>query len=468
MNYKKIIIALLALVVLVCADVVQAAPIDSLRTSVSGARVRIVLDSKEPISYKADKDRLQLVVALPESSAKRQQAQVNDAVIKGISLQPAGKNASKLVIDLAKDCQYKVFQLKAPNRLVVDIYRINIIRQTRQLAQGVSYTFIQDELNGRQVQAYLVTVAPGSRFELRPFSAAGLYNGRGSLAKQAQLQGMPVAINASYFDTDGWVIGNVKEQGNYMAADGQARSGYAAGNGWQQIVTDIAYSGSVKLPDGGLLAIKGMNRARIANDLVLYNSCYAPSTKTNSWGREVKLKNGRVVAVSTAGNMSVEPGTVVLSGHGSNATALACLKLGDHVALQQSLGNSVADTAGIVVSGGPLLVERGRVNVRTAAEGIANDIAWGRAPRTALGLKNDGSLLLLVVDGRSSESAGMTLTELAQYLLKLGAVDAVNFDGGGSSEMVINGQLVNKPSDGRERWVSVGLGLTAKSEMLVK
>lgn len=243
---------------------------------------------------------------------------------------------------------------------MIDIYRINILKQTRQLAQGVSYTFMQDELNGRQVQAYLLTVAVGSRFELRPFSAAGIYNGRGSVAKQAKQQGMLAAINASYFDTDGWVIGNVKDHGDYMAADGQARSGYVDGSNGQQIVKDIAYSGSVKLPDGRQLTIKGMNRTRIANDLVLYNSYYAPSTRTNSWGHEVKLKNGRVVAAGTAGNMTIEPGTVVLSGHGANAAALAGLKLGDHVTLQQTMGNSAADAASMVISGGPLLLEQGK------------------------------------------------------------------------------------------------------------
>ena len=55
-----------------------------------------------------------------------------------------------------------------------------------------------------------------------------------------------------------------------------------------------------------------------------------------------------------------------------------------------------------------------------------------------------------------------TLEELAQYLVKLGAESAVNFDGGGSGEMVINGRIVNKPSDGRERYVSIGLGLFTK------
>ena len=355
-----------------------------------------------------------------------------------------------------------MYNLKNHDRLVLDIYRIPISKTTTQLAGGVTYTYAQEELNGRPIVSYLVSVAPAARLELRPFSAAGMYNGRGSLAKQAAERGLVAAINASYFDTDGWVIGNVKDKGNFVAMDATPRSGYVVQGNEQKIVRDIAYTGSVTLPDGKVLQLKGMNRARIANDLVLFNSYYATSTKTNQYGREVKIKNGRVVAVSTAGNMPLEPGCVVLSGHGTNAAALAGLRLGDHVMLTQSLGSSIADAATTVVSGGPLLVENGRVNVRTAEEQIAPDIARGRAPRTAIGLKQDGTLLMLVIDGRSSASAGMTLAELAQYFLKLGAVSAVNYDGGGSSEMVINGKIVNKPSDGRERLVSIGLGLFIK------
>lgn len=102
------------------------------------------------------------------------------------------------------------------------------------------------------------------------------------------------------------------------------------------------------------------------------------------------------------------------------------------------------------------------MHVRSREEKIPNDIAKGRAPRTAVGLKKDGTVLVLVVDGRSSDSKGLTLQELATYFLRLGARDAVNFDGGGSSIMVINGEVVNKPSDGRERMVSMALGLYPK------
>ncbi len=93
--------------------------------------------------------------------------------------------------------------------------------------------------------------------------------------------------------------------------------------------------------------------------------------------------------------------------------------------------------------------------------GVANDAYpdWrfcsARHPRTALGLTEDRRTLLLVtVDGRSADSAGMTCPELASLMAELGAFDAVNLDGGGSTAMVLGGAVVNRPSDGSERVVA--------------
>lgn len=75
-----------------------------------------------------------------------------------------------------------------------------------------------------------------------------------------------------------------------------------------------------------------------------------------------------------------------------------------------------------------------------------------RVPRTAIGVKEDGSLVFVVVDGRQKGlSDGLTIKELGQELLKLGVKDAVNLDGGASAEMIVKGQIVNSPSAGRER-----------------
>ena len=66
-------------------------------------------------------------------------------------------------------------------------------------------------------------------------------------------------------------------------------------------------------------------------------------------------------------------------------------------------------------------------------------------------------VLLAVVDGRQQASIGATLTEFAELFVKYGAKEAVNFDGGGSSELVIGGEIQNSPSDGSERAVGSAL-----------
>ena len=87
-----------------------------------------------------------------------------------------------------------------------------------------------------------------------------------------------------------------------------------------------------------------------------------------------------------------------------------------------------------------------------------------RNPRTAAGISRDGSTLYLVtVDGRRPTDAGMTLPELAKVMMQLGAYDAMNFDGGGSTTMVVDGQIVNRPPDqAGER--PIGSGLLIVSE----
>ncbi|MDB4995522.1 MAG: hypothetical protein JWM74_2954, partial [Myxococcaceae bacterium] len=112
-----------------------------------------------------------------------------------------------------------------------------------------------------------------------------------------------------------------------------------------------------------------------------------------------------------------------------------------------------------VVSGHPQVVNAG-VALATNPSGAA---CTTRNPRTAVGLSQDKkTLILMVVDGRSTASAGMTCTEVAAQMKSFGAFDAINLDGGGSTTMYLRGTgIVNKPSDGAERTVGNHLGIFA-------
>lgn len=81
-----------------------------------------------------------------------------------------------------------------------------------------------------------------------------------------------------------------------------------------------------------------------------------------------------------------------------------------------------------------------------------------RHPRTILGEYANGDLILIVVDGRQADwSSGVTLEDLQATLIRFGVIDAYNLDGGGSSVFVFNGELMNRPSDGRERLMATNI-----------
>lgn len=118
----------------------------------------------------------------------------------------------------------------------------------------------------------------------------------------------------------------------------------------------------------------------------------------------------------------------------------------------------LADGAWQTLSFGPVLVEDGAVvdgiDAVEVDTNFGNHSIQGDQPRTAVAVLEDGGIAFVVVDGRSDVSAGMTLTELAAHLQALGAVTAYNLDGGGSSTMVVDGEVVTTPSNGGERATS--------------
>jgi hypothetical protein len=146
-------------------------------------------------------------------------------------------------------------------------------------------------------------------------------------------------------------------------------------------------------------------------------------------------------------------GAVVLSALPASDEALQLLSLqaGSAVTLRWSLGfTNVWDAIG----GFPVLVADGQSVVGTCT-------TWfciSRNPRTGVGVTADGKILMVVADGRQAKwSVGVSLPQLAGIFRQFGATFALNFDGGGSTTMVVKGEVVNRPSLGHQRLVSTAL-----------
>jgi hypothetical protein len=157
---------------------------------------------------------------------------------------------------------------------------------------------------------------------------------------------------------------------------------------------------------------------------------------------------------SKGGGSAIPADGVVLAAYGARTVAIDSTTDGDtlRITLGAAPWPSPAPAAipSLLIGGWPRILRDGAsvAGRASADEGTISRNAEVRHPRTAVGVTRDRKTLLLVtVDGRSAASVGMTLVELADFMKTLGAWDALNFDGGGSTTMVIGDRVVNTPSD---------------------
>ena len=97
------------------------------------------------------------------------------------------------------------------------------------------------------------------------------------------------------------------------------------------------------------------------------------------------------------------------------------------------------------VHAGPIIIKNRRINVTSEQEVFFNTPVDGVQPRTSIGYKKNGDLIMMVVDGRQVDSRGVYLKELAILMSQFDCQEALNLDGGGSSSLVVNGKLINNP-----------------------
>jgi hypothetical protein len=157
---------------------------------------------------------------------------------------------------------------------------------------------------------------------------------------------------------------------------------------------------------------------------------------------------GTVVEVRVgAGDSPIDPGMVVISATGDASAAFASLASGDEIIIDLDVGPVWRDAIN-VVSGRESLVTGGGVDV--SPPGTRN--AGSPNPRTAIGITAAGTVVMATVDGRQAVSQGLRLPEMAELMVRLGAVQAINLDGGGSTALALrrpgmtDPAIVNQPS----------------------
>ena len=196
------------------------------------------------------------------------------------------------------------------------------------------------------------------------------------------------------------------------------------------------------------------------NELVAFTSQFGSPLPSGPGSEAVLNAEGQATYVGPQTQVTVPPGGEVLEGIGTEATWLtANVTVGDtyHVKDIVTDGHRLVrfgpdDSA---VNGGPQLVRNGQVFDDVLADGLVQPnnptafytFAVRRNPRTMIGVNRAGDMMLVEVDGDTPASVGLSLPEAASLMQSLGAVQAMNLDGGGSSTMEIDGEMINSPTD---------------------
>jgi hypothetical protein len=345
-------------------------------------------------------------------------------------------------------------------------------------------TYLQDRNQSVPWSIHIVRVPRHSgAFEVHSVHGGGGAVGLGTVSDQAQslspASGQPVAaINGDFYQRQGAYVGHPRglqiQEGELIAAPSGGASFWVDASG-EPHTGKTASLLKVTWPDGTSAEI-GLNEARRDDDIVLYTPAMGRSTHTRG-GREFVLEPAgeaawlplaagcvyvaRVTQVRTAGNTPLGPKTLVLSVGPRAGTPQ--LSVGAEVKVSTSTSPSLRGVK-TAISGGPVLVRAGKVQrVRTPdADSYEGASVMERHPRSAVGW-NDNYLFLVEVDGRQRHlSVGMTLPELAAYMVKLGCTEAMNLDGGGSATLWYRGRVQNRPCDGEERLVANALVVEEK------
>lgn len=481
---KSILLVLSVILLAACAD---AAKLYRIRFGYYPEKIRAALDFNEAFNYQLEESREKIIIHLPGAEAGsdiQNYVELSDIVIRYFEVEKE-EQGLKITIPLAEPIPYNIFSLNDPPRLVIDFDRefTNLVSggtiidgvESLRVSKGTQFgrvnaNVLKVDLTKAEVAPALARKHKANLFE----SFINLFNPwkeaedqhfyRATVGTIAEEQGAVAAVNGTYFAYTGKPLGTLLIDKELVSSPIYDRTAFILTDDNQAFIDNILINCYFLTPNGIRYNITGVNQGRGNNSVILYTPVWGDRTGTGTDGIELVISNSTVKEINI-GNSTIPQDSYVLSLSGPAAQFLTeNLKVGDKIDDHIKIIPYSTSPKSILhmISGGPRLVKNGMVYVSKYEERFRSDIAEARAARTAVGITKDNKILLATVDGlprqknnRSDKSSiGMTLEELSNLMINLGAVEAMNLDGGSSTTMWIDGRVVNRTASGYEQRVS--------------
>jgi hypothetical protein len=341
----------------------------------------------------------------------------------------------------------------------------------RELMPGVTYARKVTSVRGRQVVVHVVTAPkPGGLYRLAPVLGDGAVTGAervSTMQRRLSATATTVGVNGDFGNNrQGYPSGIVLRDGVLHARPSSNRASLGIGLDGMLRLARVGFFGTWDIGEDGRQALAQFNRPLEGAGVGLFTRSWGGRTPTGRNVLDVVVSGvptaapnvdlgGQVVSVRPGGGTSIPADGAVLQARGAWRQQVAGAAAGMPFVAKLILKpwwDQVADAIG----GGPAIVRQGRISLPTT-EQFSSYQLLPRHPRTAVGQLGNGRIVLVAVDGRSSRSAGMTMRDLAKALVDLGVVTGMALDGGGSTTLAFDGDVLNTPSDGFERAVTNSL-----------
>ncbi len=414
---------------------------------------KIVIHLDGPVRYRTVASPTSIVTDLWEARLQSWASlRVAHPYVNGVRVNQITDELARIRIDLWQPARYKTFVRSNPYELAVVVIPPSMA--TSPLPGSVAYDKRRVRTGRRATTVHVLRVNPTDpTLEIRPVLSADMVAGSEITSVIATRFDAAAGINGGYFMEPGDPIGMMMVDGELVSAPLPRRSVFGISRSGVPFIGSFTFRGRALLEAGPELPIATVNQAPPPGGVALYTPQYGPLTPPVAVG--AVIRRGVSMGVMSGRILIPRDGHVLAVREEDAALLTRHLRAGRRVVVSISVWPDV-DVRN-ALGGGPRLVKDGRVFIPYMWEWFDPRLASQRAPRTAVGITAGGKVLLVTVDGRSRTNAGMTLQELAELMVDLGAREAMNLDGGGSATMVVGGRVVNDPSDGFERPIASAL-----------